>query len=266
MPESESSQPRFFLRLREYWESVGTALRGESSIASVFPNASDIGVSRERLYVEFLRAHLPAFCTVALGGFAFGSDGSESRQIDVLVASGASLRFDFLNKDGAGKSFACVDGLVAAVSLKSRLDGAALSEAVENLASLPTVSPLGKRYHPLGPPIKDYDSWPLKIIYAPKGIAAATAAEHLLNATKGLPPRRQPDFVHVCGQYVIIKVGPGGGVTRDGTRLAPYSFFVQGVIPDAAGFSQVTARIQEIEQHMRMMLFGYGYLTDSLPM
>lgn len=258
--------PPFFRRLRKYWEDVGAALRGEADIAAVFPNATDIGVSRERLYVEFLRAHLPAFCTVALGGFAFGEDGSESRQIDVLVASGASLRFDFLNKDGAGKSFACVDGLLAAVSLKSTLDGATLRDAVENLASLPLPTPLGQRYHPMGPPIKDYDSWPLKIVYAPKGISADTAAEHLTELVKTVPRHRRPDFIHVCGKYVIVKIGPEGSKTRDGKSLDPYSYFVQTVIPDAAAFPMVTARIQEMEQHIRMMLFGYGYLVDKLPL
>ena len=184
----------FFTRLRDYWERVGKALRGEADVASVFPNTVDIGLSRERLYVEFLRAHVPAFCTVSLGGFVFGADGTESRQIDVLVASGSSLRFDFLNKDGQGKSFACVDGLVAAVSLKSNLDGKAISDAVQNLASLPLVTPIDGRYNPMGPPLKDYDAWPLKVIYAPGGVKPGTALEHLRAATAALPVRRWPDF------------------------------------------------------------------------
>lgn len=255
----------FFTRLRDYWESVGKALRGEAEVASIFPNATDVGVSRERLYVEFLRAHVPAFCNVSLGGFAFGADGSESRQIDVLVSSGSSLRFDFQNKDGQGKSFACVDGLVAAISLKSTLDGKEILEAVQNLAWIPSVAPLGKRYHPLGPPLKDYNSWPLRVIYAPRGVKPVTAIEHLTTATATLQPANWPDFVHVCGQYVIVKIGPDGGQTRDGSGLPPNSFFVQTGRPDAWGFAMVTQRIQAIEQSMRMMLFTYDYLVDKMP-
>ncbi|HSB71284.1 MAG TPA: DUF6602 domain-containing protein [Candidatus Methylomirabilis sp.] len=255
----------FFTRLRDYWESVGKALRREAEVASVFPNTADIGVSRERLYIEFLRAHVPAFCTVSLGGFAFGADGSESRQIDVLVASGSSLRFDFLNKDRQGKSFACVDGLVAAVSLKSNLDGKEIADAVENLASLPLVAPIGGLYHPMGPRLKDYDAWPLKVIYAPDGAMHETALEHLRCVTAALPVTRWPDLVHVCGKYVVVKIGADGARTRDGTTLQPNSFFAQTTRPDAWGFAMVTQRIQEIEQSMRMMLFTYDYLLDKFP-
>jgi hypothetical protein len=254
----------FFIRLRGYWENVGKALRGESDAASIFPNATDVGTARERLYVEFLKAHVPAFCTVNLGGFAFGRDGSESKQIDVLVASGSAPRFDFLNRDGKGKSFASVDGLIAAVSLKSSLDGKEITDAVHNLASLPPVQDLGSRYHPLAPPLKDYEAWPLKVIYAPKGVAVETATEHLLAATADIPTTRWPDLIHVCGQYVIVKLGSEGGRTNDGVELAPNTFFSQITHQDVWGLGLVAQRIQEIEQSMRMMLFSHGAL-DNIP-
>jgi hypothetical protein len=256
----------FFSRLTEYWERVGQVLRGESAAASIFPNSSDIGGAREKLYVDFLRAHLPAFCTVKLGGFAFGADGSESHQIDVLVASGSSLQFDFHNKDAAGKSFAAVDGLIAAASLKSYLDGAQLAEAVGNLGSLPSLTPLGNRYHPSGPPIPSYESWPLKVIYAPDGVSVETALVHLRSVTAGLPTHRWPDFVHVCGKYVITNTGVSGGRTRDGTQIPPHTFHPLAVHPDLVAFSLVVQRIQSIEQSMRFILFTYGYLLDSLPL
>jgi hypothetical protein len=233
----------FFTRLRDYWEAVGEALRGESSVASVFPNSTDIGGSRERLYVEFLRAHVPAFCTVNLGGFVFGEDGSDSKQIDVLVASGSSLRFDFNNRDGNGKSFSSVDGLVAAVSLKSTLDGKEILEGVQNLASIPAVQPLVGRYHPMGPPIANYESWPLKVLYAPDGVKLETALTHLDTAVANIPATRWPDIVHVCGQYVIVKIDSDGKFKRsDGTPLLANTFFAQSVRPDAWAFMQVVLR------------------------
>jgi len=254
----------FFKRLVTYWEDVGKVLRGESDAASIFPNSTDVGGARERLYIEFLRAHVSAFCTVNLGGFAFAADGSESKQIDVLVVSGSAPRYDFLNRDGKGKSFASVDGLIAAVSLKSYLDGHELADAVTNLASLPSVLPLGRRYHPMGPPLPDYDSWPLKVIYAPDGISRDTADRHLSEAIKGIPPTRWPDIIHVGGRFVTVKIGAAGGRTRDGMTFAPNSFFSQIASPDVWGLGLVVQRIQEIEQPMRLMLFSHGVL-DSLP-
>ena len=255
----------FFQRLLDYWDRVGTVLRGESAAASIFPNSSDVGSARERLYVDFLLAHIPAFCTVKLGGFAFGSDGSESKQVDVLVASGGAVQFDFHNRDRSGKSFASVEGLIAAVSLKSYLDGRELLDSVQNLASIPVVSPLGKRKHPLLPDILEYDSWPFKVIYAPDGISLDSAMVHLQQAVADVPPVRWPDLVHVCGKYVIVKTGAKGGTTRDGTIVAPHSFHPMTIRPDTIAFSMVVERIQSMEQSMRFMLFNHS-LLDRLPL
>lgn len=256
----------FFTRLRDYWENVGKALRGESDVASVFPNSTDVGTARERLYVEFLRAHVPAFCTVSMGGFVFGEDGSESKQIDVLVAAGSSLRFDFNNRNGDGKSFCSVDGLVAAVSLKSRLDGKEIREGVQNLASIPAVQPIGQRYFPMGPRIENYESWPFKVLYAPDGVTVETAEQHLLQAVHGIPPTRWPDVVHVSGKYVITKIPVDGKFSNDdGTPLPANTLFRQTTRTDAWGFMQVIERIQTIEQHMRLMLFSHEHLINNMP-
>ena len=157
----------FFERLKDYYADVGTALRAEASSAAIFPNTTDVGGSREGVYARFLRQHLPSSCNVMFGGFLFGQDGSESGQLDVIVTGGTALRYDLHNQDGSGKTFACVDGSVAVVSLKSTLDSAQLRDALDNLASIPAKVPLGGQIpqfvrHP------DYPDWPLKIIYAPQ--------------------------------------------------------------------------------------------------
>lgn len=58
----------FYIRLKKYYTKVGEVLRGEADIASIFPNPTDIGMSRERVYAEFLRSHLPSCCNVLYGG------------------------------------------------------------------------------------------------------------------------------------------------------------------------------------------------------
>jgi len=112
----------FFHRLRSYYLEVASVLRGEAKAASVFPNATDVGMARERIYAEFLRQHAPSKCNVFFGGFLFGEDGSESGQLDVLVATDTTPRFNLNNEDGAGKSFSPVDGTLGVASIKSTLD------------------------------------------------------------------------------------------------------------------------------------------------
>jgi hypothetical protein len=53
------TQP-FYDRLETYFRKVGEVLRGEADAAAIFPNSTDLGMSRERIYADFLRHHLPA--------------------------------------------------------------------------------------------------------------------------------------------------------------------------------------------------------------
>ena len=47
----------FLDRLRAYYLDVAKVLRGEADAAKIFPNSTDKGGSRERIYIEFLRQH-----------------------------------------------------------------------------------------------------------------------------------------------------------------------------------------------------------------
>src|ERR1043165_8082751 len=111
----------FYNRLMGYYRSIGKVLRGEAAAASVFPNSTDIGVSRERAYMRFLETHVPSSCSVTLGGFMFGLDGSESRQLDIIVSAGVAPRFAFHATHSGGKSFACIDGTIGVATIKSTL-------------------------------------------------------------------------------------------------------------------------------------------------
>src|SRR5688500_18060979 len=92
-------------QLRNYYLAVAKILRGEADAASVFPNTTDIGMSRERVYKEFLKQHAPSKCNVFLGGYLFDEDGAASKQLDVIITTDTTPRFDLHNKDGAGKHF-----------------------------------------------------------------------------------------------------------------------------------------------------------------
>jgi len=111
----------FFERLNKYYSNIGEVLRGQKTAASVFPNATDIGTSRERVYAEMLKQHVPSSCNVLFGGFLFDLEGQESKQIDIIITNDSSIRYNLPGDGDNGKSFACIDGTIGIVSVKSTL-------------------------------------------------------------------------------------------------------------------------------------------------
>lgn len=198
---------QFFQRLRTYYRDVAAVLRGEANPASIFPNTTDIGMSRERVYAEFLRQHTPSKCNVFFGGFLFGEDGSETAQLDVLVTTDTTPRFNFHNKDGQGKSFSPVEGTLAVASIKSMLNKNELEDALTGIAGIPPTIPLGDRIS-FTFSIQNYDDWPYKIIYASDGISADSLLGHLNNyylSNPNIPLGRRPNVIHVSGKYIIMR-------------------------------------------------------------
>jgi hypothetical protein len=263
-----SSKP-FYDRLSDYYVAVASALRGEAAAASVFPNAGDIGSSRERIYAEFLRQHIPSRCNVLFGGFLFGQAGKESDQLDIIVTNEASLRFDFLNSDGSGKAFACIDGCIAVVSSKSQLTTATLHEALDNLSSLPEKLPLGNRGLPF---LKypDYDDWPVKIIFARDGVSAETAMEAIedyYDRHPEVPRNRRPDVIHVAGKYYIQALNQEHLESLKATESEKKIGYVFHAGPGADGLALhiVTQYIQLVGVHMAFILTSYTSMLGHLP-
>jgi len=212
----------FFSRLRSYYIKVAEVLRGEADAASVFANTTDIGMSRELAYAEFLKQHAPSKCNVFLGGFLFDDDGAESKQLDIIITTDTAPRFNFHNKDGAGKSFSPVEGTLGVVSVKSTLNRAELFDALGGIASIPATRTLGNRVNSLLN-IKNYDDWPVKIIYATNGIAPETLLAHLneyYTQNPAIPLNRRPNFIHVAGSCLIVRATEGMSIHDRGTGTA----------------------------------------------
>jgi hypothetical protein len=198
---------KFYTRLRNYYTNVAAVLRGEANAASVFPNPTDIGTTRERIYAEFLRQHAPAKCNVQLGGFLFGFDGNESDQIDVLVTTDTAPRYEFTKSGGEIKSFAPVEGTLGVASIKSKLNKRQLEDALNGMAKIPPTASLKGRLG-LGVTLRNYDDWPYKVIYASEGIDSKTLMNHLVGFYKrhpSIPVSRRPNLIHIAGKYAILR-------------------------------------------------------------
>jgi len=207
---------------------------------------------------------------VGFGGFLFSQDGNESKQIDILITNEATLQFNFHNKDGIGKSFACVDGCIGIVSVKSSLDSSALTDCLFNIASIPDKQPL---YAAPLIKINGYDDWPYKIVYASNGISLESLLESLngfYHEHSEIPFIKRPNLIHVARKYVIVRVSPEGDTTRDGTALTPHSFYPMSggltfASADAFALFYAVSRIQGIASASRYVRYNYNHLLDNIP-
>ena len=265
-----------FERLRAYYEKVGAVLRDEAEVASIFPNASDIGTSRERVYAEFLRQLVPSKCNVFRGGFVFAEDGSESKQLDVIVTTDTTPRFDFPNPDGSDKSFAPVEGTLAVASIKSTLNKQGLFNALEGIASIPESQSLEGRLSPTFE-ITDYEDWPYKIIYATKGVSLNTLIKHLVAfyaENQAIPMGRRPNIIHVSGKYLLqkrtheIKFVQQGGDSEEQPEakeiLEKAQYIGTEKAPDLQGILWVLQGIQRRSASSAHIFYDYGYLINSV--
>ena len=256
----------FFARLAEYFASLERALVARAKGASILPNPSDRGASREQTYLKFLERHKPASATVRLGGFLFGMDGSESRQIDLLVSSAHALHFDVDDAEGNGKSFACVDGAIAAVSVKSRLDKKELLDSLGLFESIPQKLPLDGRHSPMLK-IKGYDEFPYKIVFSYDGVSASAVMEHLERyyASDGSAPCQcRPNLIHVAGKYSIIRT-LGDAVTRDGTAIPANTFHLNPGPSMGWALLHVAGVIQQNAMAASHINYNYRDLENLIP-
>lgn len=260
----------FFHRLRTYYIKVAEVLRGEADAASVFANTTDIGMSRELAYVEFLKQHAPSKCNVFLGGFLFDEDGLESKQLDIIITTDTAPRFNLNNKDGSGKSFSPVEGTLGVVSIKSTLNKAELFDALDGIASIPPTKSLEGRVNILLS-IPNYDDWPLKVVYASKGLSPETLLAHLNEyyiTNTEIPINRRPNFIHVAGSCFIARIQQGMSM-RDrssgtATPLAPGTYCLVTADSDLQAIVWTLNQLQVNATASAHILFSYSSLVNKI--
>jgi hypothetical protein len=260
----------FFHRLRNYYLKVAEVLRGDADVASVFPNATNTGMSREKIYADFLRQHAPSKCNVFLGGFLFDDNGIESKQLDVIATTDTTPRFHFRNQESSGKSFSPVEGAIGAASIKSMLDKAQIEDALSGIASIPPMKSLEGRIS-FAIEIYDYDDWPYKIVYATNGLAGETILQHVNSfyaQHPDIPITRRPHIIHVAGKYVIMRIVRGMKLfnAKDGAEkeLPQGNFHLFTRDPDLQGILWVLDGLQQNAAASAEITFSYRDLIKKV--
>jgi hypothetical protein len=248
----------FFVRLREYYLNVASVLRGEADVASIFPNTTDIGMSREKVYSEFLRLHAPSKCNVFLGGFLFDMNGNESKQQDIIITT---------------DTFSPVEGTLGVVSIKSVLNKTELEDALWGFASIPLTQSLEGRVS-FAVQIFDYDDWPYKVIFSTDGIDGDTLLSHTNKFYEKHPEIlgcRRPQIIHVAGKYVIMRAVRGMSMKKASGELVqvePGTYHLITRDPDLQGIVWVLNALQQHATASTEILYSYTDLinkVNSLP-
>lgn len=257
----------FYERLHGYFNSVGAALKVDSDTAAIFPNGSDKGTAREQLFAQVLKNHLPSNCNIKLGGFVFNLEGDESKQMDIIISNSNSIQFNALNTDSGGKSFNCIEGCLAVVSMKSKLDKQELFESLKNLASLPEKRPLGDR-NVIGRPILNFDDFPYKMIVASKAIAPETLERHLIafyEEHPEIPMNRRPNLIYVAGELNIVRAMEGSNTLRNGEVIPVGRFILETISPDVFGLGRIISEVQAVALASQFINYQYFDLINRLP-
>lgn len=193
--------------IEDHFTWVAAELNYLARQAGLLTNPSGVGTEREKVYQRFLKRHVPKMCDVFLGGYVFDAKGNRSRQIDIIVTGGNTPRF---RMSSGNRYIAPLEGTIAVVEVKSRLDKSALMDAMNNSLALPPM-PDGSEIIP--PDILlDDEAWtdsPYKIVFAYDGIELDSLIEHLkdfLKDPKNQVAERLPNIIHVLGKYTIRKV------------------------------------------------------------
>lgn len=251
-------------RLKSHYLSLGRVLLEQSGAASVFPNTTDNGMLRERVYSEFLKEHLPSTCHTFLGGYVFNSDGLESRQMDIIVTSGSAIQFGFLSSDAGGKSFALIENSVGVCSIKANLNSKELIDSLDLFATLPPKAPVHADPR-LG--VDEGLDWPFKIIFAAKGISSKIAISKLQDYYEHNQVAHwlRPNVIHVGGKYAIIRAGPERERLREGGWAEENAWVVRDEPDiDAYALFYCVSKVHGIALAALTAAYGYQMLLRGM--
>ena len=248
--------------VQEHFEWVAEELHYSARQAGILTNPSGVGTERERVYRRFLKRHVPKMCDVFLGGYVFDQQGNRSKQTDIIVTGGNTPRFRL---SGGSRYIAPLEGTIAVVEVKSRLNKVTLEEAMSNCLSIPSMpNPDGVIPLDMGVDLEAWEDSPYKIIFAFDGIDRDSLVRHLVGLLKderNQVMERLPNIIHVLGKYTIRKVyasqirSASTGAVATGNKFAYHSFLRNA---DVLAMLEILNTIQHVAFASNFMKFDYS--------
>ncbi len=238
---------KLFERLIDYFQQESEGLNHNALRACIFENKPDIGSTRENILLGFLSRHLPRRCDIMKGGYIFDSEGNESGQIDLIITNDLTLQFK-QSSESLEKSLNCIEGCYCAIAVKSFLSDNDLTNAIDNLRSIPKEKVLAFA-NVVGNADMMIGQLPGKFLFAFDGISIESILKHLQSYMdkNDVTSEELPDFIIVNRKYYLSKVALGG--YNDPRGFVPPGFYVnktKGDFIGGIGLAHMITRIQKL--------------------
>lgn len=251
-------------KIYEYFNNVAKVINQEADISSVFPNTTDVGLTREGILKKFLENHLPKRCVIIKGGYIFDFIENESKQMDLIIHNDLTLQFNHFANRGE-KSFAAIEGCYAAISIKTKLDKQTLEDSLNGFASIPKMPEIK-----INPALKTELTklLPIRIIFAFDGIDPDTLTSHLLDYynTHNISNNEVVDHIIVNNKYIIIRVGKEGATLSSGQKVEPHTFVPVTKSKQIGAYSllYMLNRLQKMSNIGSQMILDFGKYVDQV--
>jgi hypothetical protein len=121
---------------RRWFDQLEQMLHADAQLAGLLGHGTLIGSAREFFVTRVLKSVLPPWLHVGTGR-VLGHDGAQSNQIDVILYD---PQFPVLETQ-PGQGLYLLEGVVAAIEIKSQLDKEKLSQALDNCLSVTRIGP-----------------------------------------------------------------------------------------------------------------------------
>lgn len=222
-------------RIQNYFNGIADKIASASLIATTAQHRPDVGTNREIIIKDFLLRHLPRRLSASLGGQIISHDGRESGQIDVIVSNDLGVRFDENEK-----TFVTAESVAGAIAVKSKLDQPNLTDALENLASIPEPSSAAFGFKMLKSTSASVflESHPSRYVFAYEGVSGETCLSHVVEFYKSRPdiPRRgYPQGIIVNRKY-MIKFFRNEGRSSAGDVIPKDTFYLMPLPEQLRGY------------------------------
>ena len=150
------------------------------------------------------------------------------------------------SQDNKTKSFNCIEGCFAVISVKSYLNKQSLTEALDNLGSIPTTKKL--KVNPFLTNGKDIiNTMPQKYIFAYRGDSKETINRNCKEYYSTRALQNSPDMIVVNNECYFSRAGPKG-IKGDDGEIIPYGQYamIGKSSPNYVGATALFALISRI--------------------
>lgn len=222
-----SEETSIFKDLLNHFQAESDKISNILSETAIHDNRSDLGDIRENLLMDVLKRYIPSKFNIEKGGFLFDIEGNKSKQLDILITTEHTLKFLHTVEENS-KTFNCIEGCVAVISMKTNLNKSDLNDSILNLDSIPKIKKFAK--HPIYTNIDELvKELPLKIIFALRGSDYKTTWKNLheILEENNITAEQSPDFIVINNEFTIAKRRKAySAITQKGLNTTPIGNYV----------------------------------------